>query len=162
MQLLEQRGDTTRLARERAHLALDACDRRPLRERVFEIGRTLSQFAGMDASEVGRALASRDLLGEQPPFACNRIDRLPVLRQRVPIDCSAVTAGEGERRRDEKEPPHAMMMRPVARLETGSDVEPLILEIEIAGDAKPDVVADHAGAPQVEHGRTLGVEQLTA
>ena len=40
----------------------------------------------------------------------------------------------------------------------GLDVEPLILEIEVAGDPDPDVVADDAGATEIENGFPLGVE----
>src|SRR6187200_2881898 len=41
-------------------------------------------------------------------------------------------------------------------------VEPLILEIEIARDAQPDVVRDPARPAELEHGRPLGLEQLVA
>ena len=42
------------------------------------------------------------------------------------------------------------------------DVEPLILEVEVAGDPDPDVVADRACAAELEQRFPLGVEQLAA
>ena len=41
-----------------------------------------------------------------------------------------------------------------------SDVEALILEIEIAADTYPDLVADHPASPKLEKSVPLRVEQL--
>ena len=43
-----------------------------------------------------------------------------------------------------------------------SDVESLVLEIEIAGDTQPDVVADHPASAKLEKSVPLGLEQLAA
>jgi hypothetical protein len=43
-----------------------------------------------------------------------------------------------------------------------SDVEALILEVEVAGDPEPDVIADRAGATEAEYCFPLGFEEFAA
>ena len=94
VELLELARDFRGETRQLADIASDAGRRRPLSERIGEIGRGNGQLLRMDAREVPRRRALRHVVGEESALGRERSDLIGIAFQRMAIDRAAVAAGQ--------------------------------------------------------------------
>ena len=88
-------------------------------------------------------------------------------RRRVPEADRAARRGRRSRRRarGRRRPSPPVCRASPRRHSSGrarSDVEALVLEVQVTGDAHPDVVRDRAAPPKLDESGPLGLEQLAA
>src|SRR4029079_12487184 len=108
LELVKEVRDPPRLLGFLADGAFDAGVGRPLRERILEIRRAGRELAGVNSREGRRGRSVDDLVGEERPFAGERVDRVRVVVERVLVDRAPVARRNQERDQEEEQrcPPH--------------------------------------------------------
>ena len=83
-----------RMLRLLADPPLDRRQRLPPRQGVRQVRRLDPQLLGLLTREIRRRPPPRHIPGEQRTLTSNRIERRPIIPQRMPIDRTAVAPGE--------------------------------------------------------------------
>ena len=96
VQPLQSGRQHRRVLRLLANPPLDRRQRLPPRQRVRQVRRLNAQLLGLLAREIRRCPSPRHIPGEKRALTSDRIERRRIVRQRVPIDSTAVAASEHE------------------------------------------------------------------
>jgi len=97
VQPLQSGRKDRRALRLLANPPLDRRQRLPPRQRVRQVRRLNAQLLGLLTREIRRCPPPRHIPGEKRTLTSNRIERRRIVRQRVPVDGTAVAASDHER-----------------------------------------------------------------